>query len=89
MSITLSDKDSILKRLYDDNEEVWAEAQADAIELIEKQADRITELEDYVKAAYEWFGLFCVHAPFMFGGEAEMGEQAQELLMGGSHEPSI
>ena len=44
MTITLVDKNSILKRLYDDNPDVWTFAQADAIELIEKQGDALEVL---------------------------------------------
>lgn len=45
MSITLADKASILKRLYDDNPDIWIFAQADAIELIEKQGDALDALQ--------------------------------------------
>jgi hypothetical protein len=41
---------------------------------------RVKELEAYVQAAYEWFGNFCVHAPIQFGGEIEMGMNAEALL---------
>jgi len=41
---TLADRDSILKRLYDDDPDVWAFAQADAIALIEKQGDTLDAL---------------------------------------------
>lgn len=43
--ITLRDTKSILERLYNDDENIWVSAQADAIDLIEKMETRITELE--------------------------------------------
>ena len=44
------------------------------------EADK-RELLKFVKAAKEWFDHFGADAPIVFGGEAEMSEDARALLI--------
>jgi hypothetical protein len=52
MSITLNDRADILKRLYNDDQDIWVEAQADAIELIEKQGDELDKLNSVMHCGH-------------------------------------
>ena len=42
--------------------------------------ETIRELLDYIARAKQWFDDFGAHAPIQFGGEAQMYEEASDLL---------
>jgi hypothetical protein len=41
-------------------------------EILDKQADRIAELEAALKYAHDWLNRYGEHAPVLFGGETEL-----------------